>query len=149
MTVLGQIKIEDIEPKAARAFKAVGKIGTIETREVNGGYTQGAVPLTYDLGGSNRTFVARFNLKQEWLTPQYKAKVRSGNVPENEATQYQINVEGLLRGLFTGAVVSAGTMDFAQLSGKTIGFGTRTRKNDPSRLDIASFFTPRANATAR
>src|SRR5690348_3880660 len=110
MAVLGQIKIEDIDVKEARAFKAVGIIGHVETRDVNGGYMQVSVPLAYRLTAADaqdRTFVARFNLKPEWLTPQYSAKIKSGAINGSEAIQYNINVRGLLKGLFTGAGVSA------------------------------------------
>lgn len=148
MAVLGQIKIEDIDAKEARAFKAVGVIGTVETREVNGGYTQVAVPLAYRLSAADqqdRTFVARFNLKPEWLTPQYESKVKQGAINGSEAIQYNINVRGLLRGLFTGAGISKGQMDFSALNGKQVGFRTKPRKDDPSRLDIAAFFGPRSS----
>lgn len=145
MATMGRIKIEDVESKEARAFKAVGQIGQVEAREVSNGYTQVSVPLTYRLSPqdtTNRNFVARFNFKEEWLTPEYTRKIKAGTVTGTEAIQYTINVRGLLRGLFTGAGISEGDFDYSRLSGKIVGFRTKPRKDDPSRLDIGAFFTP-------
>ena len=146
MATLGKITIQDISAKEARAFKAVGAINGVETREVNGGYVQVAVSLSYRLSAADsqdRQFVARFNLKPEWLTPEYSAKVKAGTITGSEAIQYNINVRGLLRGLFTGAGVTEGDLDFGQLNGKLVGFRTKPRRDDPSRLDIGAFFAPR------
>ena len=145
MTTLGRIKIEDVETKEARAFKTIGMIGSVETREVSNDYIQVTVPLTYRLSNhdkADRTFVARFNYKEEWLTPEYESKVKSGVVNGTEAIQYNINVRGLLKGLFAGAGIKSGDFDTAKLSGKMVGFRTKPRKDDPSRLDIGGFFAP-------
>jgi hypothetical protein len=142
-TLISRINIEDVPSQEARTFKAVGLIGEIEVKEVANGYLQVAVPLTYRLHSDDtqdRQFTARFNLRPEWLTPEYSAKVKSGNVTESERIQYNINVKGLLKGLFTGAGVTAGSMDFNLLTGRTVGFKTRNRRNDPSRLDVSYFF---------
>lgn len=145
MTTIGRIKIEDVDTKEARAFKTIGMIGNVEAREVSNGYTQITVPLTYRLSTSDkqdRTFVARFNIKEEWLTPEFDRKVKAGTVTSSEAIQYNINVRGLLKGLFTGAGIKEGDFDYARLSNKMVGFRTKPRKDDPSRLDIGAFFTP-------
>jgi hypothetical protein len=145
MATIGRIKIEDVDTKEARAFKTVGMIGHVEAQEVRNGYTQITVPLTYRLNAadkSDRTFVARFNIKEEWLTEEYARKVKAGTVSGSEAIQYTINVRGLLKGLFNGAGITEGDFDYTRLTNKMVGFRTKPRKDDPSRLDIGAFFTP-------
>lgn len=145
-TVMGTINIEDVPTQEARGFKAIGVIGNVEAREVANGYTQIAVPLSYRLTPQDqhdRQFTARFNIKQEWLTPEYLDRVRSGSLPNNELIQYNINVKGLLKGLFTSAGVAQGSLDFTNLAGRVVGFRTKPRKDDPSRLDISYFFQQR------
>lgn len=145
-TVMGTINIEDVPKQEARGFKAVGVIGNIEAREVANGYTQIAVPLSYRLSPSDsadRQFTARFNIRKEWLTPEYLTKVQQGTITSNEQIQYNINVKGLLRGLFESAGIAQGGLDLANLAGRVVGFRTKPRKDDPSRLDISYFFSAR------
>lgn len=145
-SILGNIQIADIPTKEARKFKAVGVIGDIDTREINGGYLQVAVPLSYRLTTSDtedRHFIARFNLRQEWLTPEFTAKVRKGEIDGSELIQYNINVKGLLKGLFTSAGVANGGLDLSMLSGKMVGFATKPQRNNPERLELSYFFAPK------
>ena len=144
-TLVSRVNIEDVDAQAAMVFKAVGVVGEVSTREIASGYTQISVPLSYRLKPTDtedRHFTARFNVKPEWLTPEYAAAIRTGQVNGTEAIQYRINVQGLLRGLFTSAGLT-GAMEFEALSGRLVGFKTKNRKDDPSRLDISYFFKPR------
>jgi hypothetical protein len=146
-SLLGNVKIQDIPSQEARAFRGVGTIGDVEVREVANGYTQIAVPLEYRLSPAdtnNRTFVARFNVRREWLTPEYAEKVYAGAINGTELIQYNINVRSLLRGLFTSAGVHEGGLDFDTLHGKLVGFRTKVRRDDPSKLEIGGFFAPRS-----
>lgn len=144
-TLLGNVRIEDVPSQAAKSFKAVGVIGEIETREIANGYVQVTVPLSYRLNpnDADKMFYARWNLRPEWLTPEFVSRVKSGEVSGSEKIQYDINVSGLLKGLFTGAGITEGGFDFNLLPGKLVGFKTKNRKDDPSRLDISFFFKPK------
>jgi len=139
-TLVSNIKVEDVPKPEARAFKAIGLVGEVESREVRNGYVQVTIPLAYRLAEtdqSDRTFYARINIKPEWLQPGFTATTT------NEQISYNINVRKLMRGLFTGAGITEGEMDFNVLQGRTVGFGTKTQKNDPSRLEVSYFFTPK------
>jgi hypothetical protein len=146
-TLLGNVQIQDVPAQEAKPFKALGVVGEAKTREIANGYVQVEVPITYRLNATDtqdKTFTARWNLRPEWLTAEYALKVKQGEVSENEKIQYNINVSGLTRGLFTSAGVTEGAMDFALLEGKLVGFKTKQRKDDPSRLDISYFFKPKS-----
>lgn len=139
-TLVSNIKVEDVPKPEAFPFKAIGVVGEVESREVRNGYTQVTIPLAYRLketDQSDRTFYARINLKQEWLLPGFTATTT------NEQISFNINVKKLMRGLFTGAGITEGTMDFNTLQGRMVGFGTKLQKDDPSRLEVSYFFTPR------
>ena len=144
--LISNINLEDVESPTARPFKAAGTIGVIEQRAIANGYTQIAVPITYRLtpmDSEDRHFTARFNIKSEWLTPEFSAMAKRGDLTGTEKIQYEINVKGLLKGLFSGAGVRTGAMDFDSLAGRSIGFKTKVRRDDPSRLDISFFYQPR------
>lgn len=144
--LISNVNLEDVQSQTARPFKAAGVIGVVEQRTIANGYTQIAVPITYRLNPSDsedRHFTARFNVKQEWLTPEFTAMVNRGDVTGTEKIQYEINVKGLLKGLFSSAGVRTGAMNFDSLAGRSIGFKTKVRKDDPSRLDISFFYAPR------
>lgn len=139
-TLVSNIKVEDVPKPEAFPFKAIGVVGEVESREVRNGYTQVTIPLAYRLketDQSDRTFYARINIKPEWLEPGFTAATT------NEQISFNINVRKLMRGLFTGAGITEGTMDFNTLQGRMVGFGTKLQKDDPSRLEVSYFFTPR------
>lgn len=146
MTLISNMQIDDIPSQEARPFKAVGIIGNVETRDIANGYTQVIVPLSYRLSNADTTdrqFTARFNIKPEWLTNDFAQAVKNGEVDNSTRIQYDINVKGLLKGLFTGAGIKTGTVDFTTLAGRAVGFKTKLRRDDPSRLDLSYFFQPR------
>lgn len=87
-----------------------------------------------------RTFTARWNVRPEWFDAGYTDLIRSGQVSENEHIQYNINMSGLTRGLAKSAGLDE--VDFEAVTGKVVGFTTKNRKDDPSRLDIAGFYSP-------
>src|SRR5579864_278263 len=91
MTLISNINVEDIPSQEARPFKAVGIIGNVETREIANGYTQVVVPISYRLTSQDtqdRQFTARFNIKPEWLTPEFTQAVRMGQVDNSTRIQY-------------------------------------------------------------
>jgi hypothetical protein len=143
-TLIPKISINDVPAHEAKAFKAVGLISEYKTREIANGYVQVEVDLKYNReDGSEATFYARWNVRPEWFTPEYAARVKSGEIQGSEKTQYDINMSGLTRGLFAAAGLDE--IDFDQLAGKLVGFKTKTRKDDPSRLDISYFYRPKSN----
>lgn len=144
------LRIEDVPKQEARPFDALGVIGAVETKEVSNGYTQVVVPLSYRLSANDatdRTFYARFNIKPHWLTAEFTQQVVTSptTIDPKELIQYNINIKGLLRGLFTGAGIEEGAMDFRSLTGRLVGFRTKTQKNNPDRLEVARFFRPKVN----
>lgn len=110
---------------------------------------QGTIEKTAEAFGL-RCFTARWNVRAEWFSPTYGAQVTqtrenkqrgmSGPISDNELVQYDINMSNLTRGLFSAAGLE--DTDFALLTGKVTGFSTRNRKDDVSRLDIQSFYSP-------
>lgn len=142
---ISNVNLEELPMQEARPFKATGIIGQVETRTIANGYTQIAVPITYrrDNSTDDRQFTARFNIKEEWLTSEFTARAKRGELEPSEKIQYEINVKGLLKNLFSGAGIPSGQINFDELAGRTIGFKTKLRRDDPSRLDISFFYTPR------
>jgi hypothetical protein len=140
-TIISNIKVEDVPSQQAKAFKAVGVIGEPKLNEISNGYTQVVLPITYDKEtGGESTFTARYNVRAEWFTQEFVDRVRSNNVTGTEKIQYDINMSGLTRGLFAAAGLAS--FDFDGLQGKVVGFKTKNRKDDPSRLDISFFYAP-------
>ena len=78
-----------------------------------------------------------FDFKGMKLPPGFTATTT------NEQISFNINVKKLMRGLFTGAGITEGNMDFNTLQGRMVGFGTKLQKDDPSRLEVSYFFTPK------
>lgn len=152
-TLIPVIKVSDIPVNEAKPIKATGVVGeAVKLKEVSNGYIQVAVPINYTTeAGNDATFTARWNVRAEWFTPEFKAKYDetksnqkngfSGPLSDAEVMQYEINMKGLTRGLFAAAGIE-GT-DFQQLPGTAVGFKTRPRKSDPSQLDISYFFPPK------
>ena len=171
-SILPTIKVTDVPENRANKLTGLAIVGYVDQREVANGYVQVVVPLHFYngsqqptaadlarasdtvLGGYDNgtldetlanvglhTFVARWNVRPEWFDPNYAAAIKAGQVSENEAIQYRINMSNLTRGLFKAA--GTDTIDFTTLPGKVVGFSTRNRKDDPSRLDIASFYAPK------
>jgi hypothetical protein len=141
--LIPNIRVEDVPAREAKPFKSVGVIGEVKQREVANGYVQIEVPIAYVReNGSDDTFYARWNVRPEWFTPEFTSRVKSGEVQGSEKVQYDINMSGLTIGLFKGAGIS-GVLDFSSLPGKRVGFKTKPRKDDPSRLDISFFFAPK------
>lgn len=137
-TILPNIKIEDVPQNAAQVIEGIGTIGDVELKPVANGYTRVTVPLTYTKSnGSDGTFYANWNVREEWFTPAFVERYKAGELQGTEALQYQINMSGLTRGLFTA--VGLADTDFTKLTGLRVGFKTKTRKNDPSKLDVSRF----------
>lgn len=144
-TVLPRIAISDVPANKAKDFKGLGIVTKIEHREVANGFTQVTVVLEYNReDGSTGTFYARWNVRPEWFNSEYTSRVKSGDVQGAEKTQYDINMSGLTRGVCAAAGLEEIDIDpDGALIGKQVGFKTKNRKDDPSRLDISYFFAPK------
>jgi len=141
-TVLPKLKVSDVPQQAAKAFSAVGVVQKVSTREVSNGYTRVEVALAYTTEqGNDSTFYASWNVRPEYFTPEFIERVKSGEVTGSEKTQFDINFSGLTRGLFAAAGLE--DIDFDAVIGSRVGFKTKNRKDDPSRLDISRFFAPK------
>src|SRR6185312_6076649 len=164
---LPSLNLDAIAVEKANPINAVGIVGNVTTKEINGGYTSVTVPLYYapeesgldtaqisqlaeTLEAQNyegakelglRTFTARWNLREEWFDPEFRTKIDAGLVEDNEKMQYSINMTGLTRGLFKAARKSS--VDFAQVPGAIVGFKATAGKKEPDRLQIRSFFPPK------
>ena len=167
--LLPTLRTDEVPQNVAKRIKGLGITGRPEVREISGGYVQVVLPLhfppaetpvskealegfgekvtaAYDNGTVDatietlglRTFTARWNLRPEWFEPGFSQTVKNGGVSDNEKIQYQINMAGLTRGLFATAGLE--NIDFDDVGGQVVGFTTRNRKDDPSRLDIGGFF---------
>ncbi len=171
--ILPTIKTDAVPVEAAKPIKGLGVLGRPELREISNGYVQIALPIfffgdsaaesttetlsqvaesimaAYDNSTVDstveslgmRTFIARWNVRPEWFDPTYAEAVKNGKVSDSEKIQYRINMGGLTRGLF--AALGLEEINFEELGGQVVGFNTRARKNEPQRLDIASFYKPK------
>ena len=167
--LLPKIKVSDVPENRAKRVKGLAIVGKVETREVSNGYLQVAVPLLFSEEATEevlaslvpaavdavengnfeqftrdnnlRILTARWNVRPEWFDGGYTDLIRSGQVSDNERIQYNINMSGLTRGLSKSAGLDE--VDFEALTGRVVGFTTRNRKDNPSRLDIGGFYTPR------
>lgn len=143
-SLIPKIKVGDVPQKEAKAFKTIGVVKEVKQREVSNGYVQIEAHLAYNReDGSEDTFYARWNVRPEWFSPDYSARIKSGEVTGSEKIQYDINMSGLTRGLFAAAGMDE--IDFDQVVGQVVGFKTKNRKDDPSRLEISYFFKPKTN----
>lgn len=87
-------------------------------------------------------FDARWNLKPEWLTPEFAQALRDKTVDDKEKTMFQMNVAGITRGLFKA--LGSKTVDFSAVpEGAVIGFKASASKKEPDRRQIRLFFQPR------
>lgn len=144
-SLMSTLRVEDIPAQEARPFKAVGIIGEIEQKDVSNGKVMITVPFTYRLretDTADRTFYARIFVRPEWFTPEFAQAASNGGVDEKEVTSFNINVKGLLRGLFRAAGVTEGTLDLTTLTGRLAGFATKPQSNEPDRLQVSYFFAP-------
>lgn len=142
-SVLPHIAIADVPAHEAKDFKALGVVEAVNSREIANGYIQLEVILAYNReDGSESKFYARWNVRPEWFTPEYVARVKSGEVSGSEKTQYDINMSGLSRGICAAAGLEEVALDDS-LIGNVVGFKTKKRRDDPSRLDISYFFKPK------
>lgn len=172
MSLLPNIKLDDIPVESATPLNGLAIAGKLSTREISNGYVQVTLPLYYvpGNGGENgvaetdyhtlsttaesvsdadsakaaglRTFQARWNLKSEWFTPEFTQAVRAGTVDGTEKTMYQINVAGITRGLFRAAGLAS--LDFDSFpEGSVIGFKAAPGKKEPDRNQIRLFYPPK------
>jgi|SRR5581483_501378 len=139
-SLLPKLSVSDVPAKEAKTVKAVGVIGEVQQRAISNGYVRVEVPLDYvdPETGKDSKFTARFNVRPEWFEPTFKDRLST--LTDSEQVQYNINMQGLTRGLFTSAGLSE--MDFGLLQGQRVGFKTKLRKDDPSFTDISFFFKP-------
>ncbi len=137
---LNTIKISDVPEQKADKLQAVGTIQDVETNEAKNGYVSVKVNIGFEDGstGADRTFVARFNVKPEW----FEAGFNATELDDKEKISYQINMGKLTRGLFKAAGLE--DIDFDTLQGERVGFTAGPRRDDPSRLEIKSFYAPKA-----
>lgn len=139
--ILAAVSITDVPENKADKLSTVGTIGTVVTKEVANGYVSVQVPISYSAAdGEDRTFTARWNVKPEWFDAAY-AKDVVPTLDDREKISYQINMVRNTRGLFKAAGLD--TMDFETLEGSQVGFSAGPQKNDPSRLEIKSFYAPK------
>jgi len=138
--LLPSVKITDVPENKVDKLKAVAVIGEVETKEVANGYVGVAIPLTFsdEKSGDERTFTARFNVKPEW----FEAGFDVSELDDKEKISYQINMQRNVRGLFKS--VGLEDIDFTSLQGERVGFTAGPRRDDPSRLELKAFFTPKA-----
>lgn len=138
--ILSSISISDVPEQKADKIQAVGTVGTVTTKEVANGYVSVSVPLNYtDASGNDRTFTARYNVKPGWFEAGFASTL--GDLDDREKIAYQINMVRNTRGLFKAAGLD--TLDFDTLEGSTVGFTAMPQRNDPSRLEIRSFYAPK------
>jgi len=137
---LATIKIQDVPENKADKLRAVAVVGQVEQKEVSNGYTQLSIPLTFtdEKTGDERTFVARYNVRPEWFNGYNVAE----ETDDKERISYQINMQRNTRGLFKAAGLE--DIDFDVIQGERVGFSAGPRKDDPSRLELKGFFTPKA-----
>jgi hypothetical protein len=142
------LKVTDVPENVAQKLNVpVATVGEVTLNEVKGGYTQISVPLLFeDAQGAERKFTARFNVREEWFDSSYRApKVTEedkGTPEYAEAKSYEINMQRNVRGLFAAAGLDE--IDFDQIEGSTVGFTAGPNSKDKSRLDLKSFYKPRA-----
>lgn len=138
--ILQTISISDVPENKVEKVSAVATVGEVTTKEVANGYVSVSVPLSYSAAdGSDRTFTARYNVKPEWFTPDFASTL--GDLDDREKISYQINLVRNTRGLFKAAGLDS--IDFATLEGSTVGFTAGPQKNDPSRLELKGFYSPK------
>lgn len=140
--ILAAVSITDVPENKADKLSTVGTVGAVVTKEVANGYVSVQVPITYSAadGGDDRTFTARWNVRPEWFDADY-AKSVVPTLDDREKISYQINMVRNTRGLFKAAGLD--TMDFDALEGAVVGFSAGPQKNDPSRLEVKSFYAPK------
>jgi hypothetical protein len=138
--LLAKVKISDVPENKADKLKGVGTISEVETKEASNGYVSVAIAIDFEdeKTGAERTFRARFNVKPEWFESDFDVTA----LEDNEKISYQINMQKLTRGVFKAAGLE--DIDFDTLQGERVGFTAGPRKDDPSRLEIKSFYAPKA-----
>ena len=138
-SLLNKIKISDVPENKAEKLQAVGTVEEVETKEASNGYVAVKVVIAFqdEKSGDDRNFVARFNVKPEW----FEAGFDVSQLDDREKISYKINLQKLTRGVFKAAGLE--DIDFDALQGERIGFTAGPRKDDPSRLEIKSFFAPK------
>lgn len=141
MGLLNKVSITDVPENRAERLSVVGTIGSVQQKQAANGYVAITVPIAFETAaGDEREFTARFNIKPEWLEITSKEEIDA--LEDKERTSYQINLQKLTRGLFKA--VGASDIDFDALEGERVGFTANPRSDDPSRLQISSFYTPRS-----
>lgn len=137
--LLSVVQISDVPENKVDKLKATATVGTVEQKEVANGYVGIAIPLTFEdeKSGDERTFTARFNVKPEW----FEAGFDVTSLDDKEKISYQINMQRNVRGLFKAAGLES--IDFDAITGERVGFTAGPRKDDPSRLELKSFYAPK------
>jgi hypothetical protein len=138
--LLSTLKVVDVPENKVDKLRAIAVVGEVEEKEVANGYVAISIPLTFndEKSGDERTFTARFNVKPEW----FEAGFDSSSLEDKEKISFQINMSRNVRGLFKSAGLES--IDFDALQGERVGFSAGPRKDDPSRLELKGFFTPKA-----
>lgn len=89
-----------------------------------------------------QVFVARWNIKPEWLTAEFSKQFREGQIDGKEKISYQMNFAGITRGLFQALGLNA--IDFAAVPhGVVVGFKASSSKKEPDRRQIRLFYKAR------
>ena len=140
MGLLSSVKVSDVPENKADKIRAIAVVGEVLQKEVANGYVAIDVPLEFtdEKSGDSRTFHARFNVRPEWFDADFSV----ADLDDKEKISYQINMQRNTRGLFKAAGLD--DIDFDALQGETVGFSAGPQKNDPSRLEIKGFYTPKA-----
>lgn len=104
------------------------------------------IPLNYPADSPESEFVARLFVRQEWLDTSFNAKEKLENEEIDEKTynSYNMNwgrIQRLMK-LAWGEEYSGKTFP-DDLQGCVVGFTANPRKDDPSQLQLSSFFKPR------
>ena len=140
MGLLSSVKVSDVPENKADKIRTTATVGEVIQKEVANGYVSIDVPLTFtdEKSGDERTFHGRFNVRPEWFDADFSV----ADLDDKEKISYQINMQRNTRGLFKAAGLD--DIDFDALQGETVGFSAGPRKDDPSRLELKGFYTPKA-----
>lgn len=146
-TLLPVVNTKDLPSLSDEPTCAAGRVEEVEvTPSQSGEYQRVHLVVKHSTAAGERTAHIRFNLKPEWLTPQFAQRAKAGLLDDTEAIQYRINVAGLWRGLFSAAKLEV--TDLNALVGRIIGFvvdyrydkATGLPKNDAP--EVQRFFDP-------
>jgi len=139
-SLLSKVAISDVPENKVDKLRVTAVIGEIEEKEVANGYVSISIPLTFtdEKSGDERVFTARYNVKPEW----FEAGFAVDQLDDKEKISYQINMQRNTRGLFKA--LGQDEIDFSNATGESVGVSAGPRKDDPSRLELKGFYTPKA-----